>query len=179
MPMVPQMAAENVTDAAHFKFVHRNATIGELTILEDSGPIFRALVETKQGDAGGGGVTWATPQGPVDTRIELDARGLGLLWNVQYGFDEIISLLAVTPTSPRTTDVRATIWIPRTRGDGTPMAPEIRDRWVRFMHKQIETDLAIWCHQTYVSRAPMTQSELAPMRALRKWSKQFYDEGQS
>jgi nitrite reductase/ring-hydroxylating ferredoxin subunit len=173
MPAAPQMAAENVVDAAHFKFVHRNETIGELAVLDHEGPVFRTRVEAKQGD-GGTKPTWATPHGPVDARVDLEARGLGLLWNVQYGFDEITSLLGVTPTSPETMDVRATIWVPHRRGDGTSMPEEIRDRWIAFMHRQIESDLEIWNHQTYVPSAPLAQSEQDPMRKFRRWSRQFY-----
>jgi phenylpropionate dioxygenase-like ring-hydroxylating dioxygenase large terminal subunit len=178
MTMAPQMAGENVVDAAHLKFVHRNASMGELTVLEEQGPVFRTQVDSKQGDANQGGAgpgaTWATPNGPVDARMVLEARGLGLYWNIQYGFDEITSMLAATPTSPDTTDIRATIWIPRTRGDGSPMDEKIRDRWVRFMHHQIESDMIIWNHQTYVERPPLAKSESGPMRSFRKWSRQFY-----
>ena len=173
MPAAPQMAAENVVDAAHFKFVHRNAAIGELEVLDHEGPVFRTRVEAKQGDAIAK-PTWATPEGPVDARIYLEAHGLGLLWNVQYGFDEITSLLGVTPTSAETMDVRATIWVPRCRGDGTVLSEQIRDRWINFMHKQIESDLEIWNHQTYVHSAPLAQSEQDPMRLFRRWSQQFY-----
>lgn len=173
MPAAPQMAGENVVDAAHFKFVHRNAAIGDLEVLDHEGPVFRTRVEAKQGDASAK-PTWATPHGPVDARVDLEARGLGLLWNVQYGFDEITSLLGVTPTSAETMDVRASIWVPRCRGDGTAMSEEIRNRWITFMHKQIEADLEIWNHQTYVHSAPLAQSEQEPMRKFRRWSQQFY-----
>jgi 3-ketosteroid 9alpha-monooxygenase subunit A len=169
----PQLVAENVVDAAHLKFVHRNPTIGELTVLADEGPVFRSQIDMKQGDVRTT-PTWATPHGPIDARMVLEARGLGLFWNVQYGFDEITSLLGVTPTSPETMDVRVTIWVPRRRGDGTEMDEATRDKWVAFMHRQVETDLQIWSHQTYLSGAPLAHSEQSPMRSLRRWSEQFY-----
>lgn len=72
--------------------------------------------------------------------------------------------------------MRSTTWVARKRGDGSVMSEEVRDRWVRQQNAQVDSDLRIWNHMSYIDRAPWAASESASMRTLRTWARQFYRE---
>lgn len=170
--MVPQVAADNVTDAAHFKFVHRSNDHATLMSFDDRGVPFRAEYSIRFG--GGLPSTWATPHGPIDGTISTESWGVGLLWNRLGGHDDVMSMLGVTPVDTDHSDVRVSVWVPRTRGDGSDLTEKIRDRWINEQHGQVESDLAIWTNQTYVAKAPFVQAESPGLRAYRQWSRRFY-----
>jgi 3-ketosteroid 9alpha-monooxygenase subunit A len=170
--MVPQLAADNVTDAAHFKFVHRSNDHAQLVGFDDRGVPFRAEYSIRFG--GGLPSTWATPEGPIDGGITTESWGVGLLWNRLGGYDDVTSMLGVTPIDAEHSDVRVSVWVPKTRGDGTELSESIRDKWIREQHGQVESDLVIWTNQTYVAKAPFVRVESPGLRAYRQWSRQFY-----
>jgi len=170
--MTPQAAADNVCDAAHFKYVHGSFDLPGLASYHADGSVFRAVYDI--GFGGGMAYTWATPHGPVAGTIHTEATGLGLLWNRLGGVDEVISLLGVTPIDATTSDVRVSVWVPTERTDGSPMPAAIRDRWIGQQHSQVEADLQVWANQTYIDRPPFLTTEAESMRAFRAWSAQWY-----
>ena len=171
-PISPQYMAENAADAAHFKYVHRAAQIAEINEFGEEGGVFKARLDlTFGGDAPS---TWATPEGPVDGQIITEGWGLGLGWSRLQAFDDVIYLLGITPTSPCSADLRSTTWVARKRRDGSIMSEKIRDLWVAQQNAQVEADLRIWRHMSYVDNAPFALSESSSMRTLRLWAKQFY-----
>jgi 3-ketosteroid 9alpha-monooxygenase subunit A len=172
LTMTPQVAADNVSDAAHFKFVHRSNDHATLVTFDDQGVPFRAEYAIRFG--GGLPSTWATPDGPIDGSISTESWGVGLMWNRLGGYDEVMSMLGVTPVDIGRSDVRVSVWVPRTRGNGTELGESIRDRWIAEQHGQVESDLLIWTNQTYVAKAPFVPAEAAGLRAYRQWSRQFY-----
>jgi nitrite reductase/ring-hydroxylating ferredoxin subunit len=169
----PQYMAENAADAAHFKYVHKAADIASIGEFAAEGGVFRARLDLRFG--GHAESTWATPTGPVDGHIITENWGLGLGWSRLQGFDDVIYLLGITPTSPYTADMRSTTWIARKRGDGSEMTEKVRDLWVAQQNYQVDSDLKIWNKLSYVDHAPWAKSESSPMRMLRAWTKQFYE----
>lgn len=172
MRMTPQAAADNVCDAAHFTYIHGSHDMPVLASYRDDGTIFRATYELEFG--AGVDSTFATPNGPVGGSITTEAIGLGLLWNRLGGVDDVISLLGVTPITETTADVRVSVWVPTVRRTGEPMPDRVRNAWVRQQHGQVEADLLIWAHQTYIDRPPFLNVEAKPMRTFRAWSDQWY-----
>lgn len=171
--LVPQWPAENVPDAAHFTYIHRAPKEPHLRHFEINGGCFRVQWDITFGD--GRQRTWATPTGPVDGHIFTETWGLGLGWNVQHAFDEITSLSGYTPIDRQTADVRLTVWASKERRDGSELDVDLRDRWFRFQKGQLESDMVVWSNQTYIDRPPFAATEMSAMRALREWSKQFYE----
>jgi 3-ketosteroid 9alpha-monooxygenase subunit A len=169
----PQYMAENAADAAHFKYVHKAADIASIGEFAVDGGVFRARLDLRFG--GHAETTWATPRGPVDGHIITENWGLGLGWSRLRGFDDVIYLMGITPTSPYTADMRATTWVARKRGDGSEMSEKVRDLWVAQQNHQVDSDLKIWNHLSYLERAPWAKSEGQPMRMLRGWTRQFYE----
>jgi 3-ketosteroid 9alpha-monooxygenase subunit A len=174
LTMSPQAAADNVCDAAHFKYVHGSYDLPGLASYSADGSVFRAVYDI--GFGGGMAYTWATPHGPVAGTIHTEATGLGLLWNRLGGVDEVISLLGVTPIDATTSDVRVSVWVPTERTDGSPMPAAIRDRWIGQQHSQVEADLQVWANQTYIDRPPFLTTEAESMRTFRAWSAQWYQQ---
>ena len=179
--MAPQFAAENVPDAAHFKYIHRAARLPTLERYESGEGVFRTEWSLSFGEDRP--PTWATPTGPIPGRIVTETYGLSLGWNVQYAFDEVTALAGYTPIDPYKSDIFLTVWTPRSRTDGSPLGRELRDHWFEFQKTQIEADIRVWSHQTYIEHPPYailegdSSVESVAMRAIRDWSEQFYGTG--
>ena len=167
--LVPQFAADNVCDAAHFKFVHGSNDVAVLERYVAEPDVFRASYRI----AFGAGLeqTWATPSGPVEGTIETESWGIGLLRNTLGGVDGTKSLLGITPVDDTTSEVRLSVWVPTLRADASPLDARLRDRWVGQQRSQVEADLSIWAHQTYVEQPPLVAGEAVSMRAYRTWAR--------
>jgi 3-ketosteroid 9alpha-monooxygenase subunit A len=172
MALTPQTAADNVCDAAHFKYIHGSHQVPRLVRYLDDGAVFRAFYEIEFG--GGFERTWATPDGPVRGTIVTEAMGLGLLWNRMGGVDEVISMLSVTPIDATSADVRMSVYVPTVRSDGEPMPDHIRDLWTNEQFGQADADLVIWTNQTYIQRPPFLRTEADGIGAFRTWSSHWY-----
>jgi len=172
--MLPQQAAENAPDIAHFQWVHRNKRLPTLAAFAADGACFAVDYELVFGE--GHGPTWATPDGPVDGTIRTAFYGLGLGWNHQAATEDIYTLSAYTPVDAQTTDLRMTVWTSKRRRDGAPFELDQRTRWFNFFKGQMEADMEIWVNQTYIEKAPFARLESQAMRAMRDWSRQFYEE---
>lgn len=172
MSMTPQVLAENCVDAAHFKFVHRSNEVAELRSFDISPGVFQAELSIRFG--GGVGATWATPNGPVDGTITTEQWGVGIGRAQLMGFDDITFVSGVTPINSRLSDIRTTTYVPLQRGDGSPLDAKVRDRWVREQNGQVDGDLVIWNNLSYRHKPHLDRSEVGPMRAFRKWSRDLY-----
>lgn len=172
-PMTPQHAADNVVDAGHFQHVHGSFNPAGLLSYEHDSFHFTALYEMEFG--AGAVATWATPHGPIPGTIRTEAWGVGVMWNRLGGCDDVRSVLGVTPVSATASDLRLSVWIPTTRVDGSPLDEGTRDRWFAQQQSQVEADLLIWDHQTYVDKPPFLAHESAAMRCFRTYAETFYD----
>lgn len=173
VPMAPLVFAENSVDAAHFKYIHHAAAVPEITDFGPGEGVFRGCVKLRFG--GDRVSTWATPQGPVDGEVLTESWSVGIGWSRLIAFDDVVHSTGVTPVTPYTSDLFSTTWVPRLRGDGSELTEVIRDRWVNEQNSQVDADIVIWSHQSYVAKPPLERSEVAPTRAFRQWARQFYE----
>ncbi|MBA0126792.1 Rieske (2Fe-2S) protein [Haloechinothrix sp. YIM 98757] len=168
----PQVVQENAADSAHFKYVHGAGQVPEILGYDWDEHSFRTRFSFRFGD--GFDSTWATPNGPVDGRITTTAYGLGLAGGHVESFDTAYTLAATTPIDYETSDHRCTVWVPRVRGDGSPLDEKIRDRWARQQITQHAADVPVWENMTYVHKPPFAQAEATALRNLRKWIEKHY-----
>lgn len=174
MRFPPQVVTENSCDAAHFKYVHHAGEVPEIVKHESGDHWFRTDFTLRFG--GGLPSTWATPQGPVDGTLTTNAFGLGLAGGVICAFETVYTLASTTPVTTETSDHRCTVWVPRRRGDGSPLDESIRDRWAEEQRVQHARDLPIWENMTYVAKPAFARSEAETFRALRRWIERHYAE---
>lgn len=168
----PHLPAENGCDAAHFNYVHGAVDVPELVSFEADGPRFRCEYTAVFG--GHRPTTWATPTGPVTGHLTTESHGLGFTKGTIESFDTVHTLQATTPIDMRTSDHRATVWVPRTRGDGSPMEEKYRDRWANQQVVQHAADLPIWENSFYLDKPLYTRSESRVFRAFRQWADELY-----
>jgi 3-ketosteroid 9alpha-monooxygenase subunit A len=168
----PQVVAENSGDAAHFCYVHGAASVPEITKYESGTHWFRTSFDMRYG--GDRPSTWATPNGPVDGRMTTTMWGMGLAAGLIESFDTSYTLASTTPIDPHTSDHRATVWVPRRRGDGSALDESIKDRWARQQTTQHAADFPVWENMTYIERPPFARAEAKAFRALRGWIEGLY-----
>ena len=168
----PQVMAENSGDAAHFRYVHGAAEVPEIIGFEEAGHRFSTHFSVRYG--GGRASTWATPKGPVDGRMTTIMHGIGIAAGIIESFDTVYTLATTTPIDQHTSDHRATVWVPRTRGDGSPLDESVRDRWAHQQRSQHAADLPVWENMTYVARPMFAKAETKVFRALRRWIEGLY-----
>lgn len=169
---VPQVVIENGCDAAHFQFVHLASEVPEVASFSDLGDTFEVSIRMKFG--GDKKSTWATPQGPIVGSITNRIDGVGLISTQFDVFDRVFNLTATTPIDKDTSDHRSTVWIPRTRLDGSELTEEVRDRWASQQFSQHASDFPIWENMKYVERPPFAREESKAFRSLRDFCRKFY-----
>ena len=168
----PQVMAENSGDAAHFRYVHGAAEVPEIVEFEESGHRFTTRFSVRYG--GHRPSTWATPNGPVDGRMTTIMHGIGIAAGILESFDTVYTLATTTPIDLHTSDHRATVWVPKTRGDGSPMDESLKERWASQQRTQHAADLPVWENMTYVERPMFAAAETRNFRALRRWIEGLY-----
>lgn len=170
----PQVVTENSCDAAHFKYVHHATEVPEIVGHESADHSFLTNFTLRFG--GGLPSTWATPNGPIDGTLTTTAYGLGLAGGRLCAFETVYTLASTTPVTIETSDHRATVWIPKRRGDGSPLDESIRNRWAEEQRVQHARDVPIWENMTYVAKPAFARSEAETFRALRRWIERHYAE---
>ncbi len=168
----PQVATENSGDAAHFHYVHGAAEVPVVEEWDSDQYWFRTSFEATFG--GHAPTTWATPQGAINGRIVTTCYGMGLAAGHIESFDDVFTLAATTPVDLNTSDHRATVWVPRKRGDGSDLDEGIRDRWARQQITQHEADFPVWENMTYIAKPAFTATEVRSFHALRRWIEDQY-----
>jgi nitrite reductase/ring-hydroxylating ferredoxin subunit len=158
----PQFVAENIVDAAHFRYVHSARAVSTITHFDTDGPCF-----------------YVNHQFDSNRSAELRIRtaGLGLMLGVFYADDRVafLEIQATTPTEGDHSDLRGSVWARRPAGAGDEPSPETATIIAR-QHTELGKDIPIWERLRYIERAPFTPEEARPYRALRKWATQFYPE---
>lgn len=163
----PQVVTENSGDAAHFHYVHGAASVPDVEEWDSSEHWFSTTFKVTFG--GNKPTTWATPQGPVGGRIITTCYGMGLPKGNIQSFDEVYTMAATTPIDEHTSDHRATVWVPKVRGDGSPLDATLRDRWTHQQMSQHDADFPVWENMTYIAKPPFAATEVRSFSALRQW----------
>ncbi len=181
-----QELAENVPDMAHFRYVHgvgvgagaqgngvgvgagaqgngvggRSVPVGLRADASDAGPVYRqrSLVGVAENE-----VAFA----------QQEAHGLGLVWLLTTTEPVHWLLTATTPVDEETCHLRV-YFLVNEGGDATELRAATRAT-VEATMANVARDVPIWEHKAYVDRAPLV-AEDGPIRLLRSWARQFYDD---
>lgn len=172
--VAPQMAVENIADAAHFQFVHGAAAPATVETFEQDDHVFRISHRTVFGR--GRKKTWLTPEGEVEAYVDVEAYGMGLIVARFRGTDGAVHISTQTPVDPLRTDMRTTMVVARDGDDGDRPTGTAEIR-VKHQIAQAERDIPIWENMAYIRHAALVGPEARPYGTLRKWAAQFYEEG--
>ena len=158
----PQEIAENVSDSAHFRFVHgtRNVPSTESTF---EGPLRHSHNP----------VSLDTPRGPVDGAVTSSAFGLGLVTVRYQGICETLQVGSVTPIDEETVLIRKSFT--QLRVDGENPSGGVAEAILRNVVGQLEQDIPIWESKAYRERPLLTSGD-GPIMPFRRWARQFYDD---
>ena len=157
----PQFVAENIVDAAHFRFVHSARAVSTISEFETDAHCFKV---THRFDSN------------RSAELRIRTAGLGLMLGVFYAEGEVafLEIQATTPTGGDHSDLRGSVWA-RRDGGGAETAPSpATAKIIARQHTELGKDIPIWERLRYTERAPFTPEEARPYRALRKWATQFY-----
>jgi hypothetical protein len=163
-----QEMAENGPDYVHLKTVHGAASVPEVESLEYEGPCSRLRSK----------VSFATPRGPQEGRIDTDSWGPGF---AIARFSGITPALFVNLTTPIDWELTRSIKLYRVerRGDSDDDRARVQrvgEALVRDLRKQMEEDIVIFDHKIWVD-PPALAPDDGPIIRFRKWASQFYVDG--
>jgi 3-ketosteroid 9alpha-monooxygenase subunit A len=172
----PQFVIENGVDYAHFKFVHRAAEVPTFTRQEFDDWCFYADFEMKFRPSRSSAAAGATEE--MVGGVHAVNYGISLGYSLSWGGDRTRLQVSVTPVDEYTSDIRSTVWLERAQGDDQPQPPESMDRRIRIANNQFLADVRIWEHQRYTEPPGLATAEAAGFRAVRRWARRFYPEGE-
>lgn len=168
VPFQPQHVIENSADAAHLKYVHKNATVPSIEQHEPDGHIFRFTF----------GTTYLTPDaGEVDGTLPGQWWGPGVLSFKLEGVHDAAQYVTITPVDYSCSDLRISVVARRIGSSEKPVG--MADRIMKHQVKEIERDLPIWNHMRYNSKPPLATEEGKAFSVLRSWTNQFYPDTES
>ncbi|HET9772771.1 MAG TPA: aromatic ring-hydroxylating dioxygenase subunit alpha [Acidimicrobiia bacterium] len=169
----PQMVVENLVDAPHQQYVHKGAEPADIYDYRDEGPFFRVYNRVLLGV--GKGKNWLT-DGVKTAEMHTESWGVGIAVARFVDQDDSVHVQTVTPIDDEWADLRATVWLRRdtieVADDGTP--DEATLKRFDFEMRQLDRDIVIWEHMTYVPHGPFAGMEVRPYNAFRRWATQFY-----
>jgi nitrite reductase/ring-hydroxylating ferredoxin subunit len=169
-----QALAENAVDFAHFQFVHKSGRPTEIVDYSVDGPrvhVVHRLVFGLERDK-----TWLTPDGkPVESDIELDVFGVGVIVGRFRGTDESVHFGCATPVDHNVTEMRSAVLVLREPGDTGDVPTGLAHSRVEHQQKQAHRDYPILSHLRYESNPAFALEEARVYGAFRKWSAQFYE----
>ena len=122
-----------------------------------------------------------TPNGEVIGGVHTHSDGLGIGAALFWGPDTMRTIVSATPVDDTHSTLFSTVWLPRRPDPETgeidrgPMPDRLQPR-MDMATIQVERDLNIWAHQTYLEPPSLATIEGTGFRALRNWSKRFYPE---
>ena len=154
-----QEMAENAADPAHFRYVHRTATMPKWTI-EYDGHQARGLQEAKMD----------TPRGAVDGAIRTSSNGPGQ-GNTRFtGICETFLMGLTSPIDRHSVEVRFA-FIQKNDDTNSGVGKAI----IRDICRQLEEDKVVWEHKIY-RPLPILCDGDGPIAKFRKWYSQFYSD---
>lgn len=169
----PQMVVENLVDAPHQQYVHKGAEPADIYDYRDEGPFFRVYNRLLLGR--GKGKNWLT-DGEKRAELHTESWGVGIAVARFVDQDDSVHVQTITPVDDEWSDLRATVWLRRDTvelsDDGVPDAATLKR--FEFEMRQLDRDLVIWEHMTYVPHGPFAGMEVRPYNAFRRWATQFY-----
>lgn len=168
---IPQFIVENAVDFAHQQYVHGAVSPSRVLSYEADGPFYRAVQSIVFG--GRRASTWLTPDGAVESRMEVEVWGPGIIIAHFPGTDEAAHVQAQTPVDPGSCDIRVMVLVRRVPGADAAVSEGTKRRIAHEM-RQVANDLPIWEHMRWVPKPPFPPEEAKPYRHFRAWCAQFY-----
>jgi phenylpropionate dioxygenase-like ring-hydroxylating dioxygenase large terminal subunit len=167
--VVPQMVAENIVDGSHIEYVHKATEGGHIAQLHAAGTHFK--VELDQ--------TYMTRAGAVLGKDHINCFGVGVQ-SADMTFKDIrvVNVLATTPVTEDTSDMRASIFLTLPPGTAHPASaaelPERLQRTIKAHLDSQEQDIPIWTTMRYQPQPLLIGEEVQGHVRFRKWAAQFY-----
>jgi hypothetical protein len=154
-----QEMAENQVDAAHFRYLH-GTTEMPVTRLERDG--HHLITNSTTG--------MATPMGPVEGNIEVNAYGFGFTTTRFTGLVETLLVSSATPIE----DDKTELWFAFTVKDiGKGITGGVGKAFMAEIGRQLEQDIPIWENKIYVHPPVLCDGD-GPIGPFRSWARQFY-----
>ena len=153
----PQEMAENAADPAHFRYVHRTATMPKWEINYE-GYTTRGVQRAKM----------QTPRGEVDGAIHTASFGPGNGTTRFTGICETFLMGLTTPIEENLVRVRFA-FMQQKGASGSGVGRAI----IKDICKQLEEDKPVWEHKVY-RPLPILCDGDGPIAKFRKWYSQFY-----
>ena len=159
----PLEMAENICDPAHFHYVHGTPDIPP-TEAESDGHVFRV----KQG------LTFTTPRGEVEGRVEVECHGLGFGRTRFSGLLETLVVITGAPVDEEYGETTLRFMIKKLGNEDAERG--VIGAFIDEIERQFSQDIPIWENKIHLERPVLCDGD-GPIAALRRWSKQFYSEG--
>jgi hypothetical protein len=147
--MTPQMAAETAVDAPHWSFAHQTALRVDQAIAD--GSRFRLVLNTEQAET------------VKFEHVEIVLWGVGIILTTVLGASAGQVVTFATPIDSHTTELLTVVRPANTASD-------LVDSW----WDQLERDLVMWEHQTYVDDPVVNGFDQLEVE-VRLWARRFYE----
>jgi hypothetical protein len=120
--------------------------------------------------------TWLTPDGkPVESDIELDVFGVGVVVGRFRGTDGSVHFGCATPVDHNVSEMRSAVLVLREPGDPGDVPTGAARARLDHQQKQAHRDYPILSHQRYEANPAFALEEARVYGTFRKWSAQFYE----
>lgn len=151
---------ENAFDAMHFRHLHA------LSNMPTPDVTFEGVTCRMFANA-----TMNTPAGPASGALDIRKTGLGFGTARFTGFIETLVLTLLTPIDDEYVDMRLCFTMKDVPNE--PRAQAAGMAFVNELVRQVEQDIRVWEHKTYLERPLLCEGdELIPR--YRRWARQFY-----
>lgn len=157
----PQEMAENIVDAVHFRFVHGTPQIPPMQA-EVKGNEFHATQ----------GLTFTTPQGEVQGRVDVRMVGPGFGVTRFSGVVETLLMITGVPLEPdlHRTTIR---FIVKKLGGNEEATGGVARAFVAEISRQYAQDIPIWENKRYLAKPQLCDGD-GPILEIRRYFQQFY-----
>lgn len=168
----PQMPVENSVDFAHIHYVHGNAEVPTLLDFRTEGPWMRADVGLTYGK--GKSSTAVTPEGAVDSVVEIEGFGVGFGTIRFTGMYPTVQISSITPVDEQYSDYYIQLASLREEGDTGDEPCERARKMADLQEKIIPQDFFTWENMRYLETPNLASEEAKTFLELRRWCQQFY-----
>ncbi len=160
----PQEMAENTVDPAHFHVVHGTPRRPEMEARIE-GAVLRATQ----------GLTFTTPQGEVEGRVDIEAHGPGFGVTRFHGIVETLLLVTGIPLDDELHQTTLRMSVRRIEGNEAATRGVAR-AFLAELERQYAQDIPIWENKRYLERPLLCDGD-GPIALVRRFYRQFYPSG--
>jgi len=158
----PLEMAENICDPAHFHFVHGTPDIPP-TRAESDGHVFRVNQ----------GLTFTTPRGELEGRVEVECHGLGFGRTRFSGLLDTLVVITGAPIDAEHGETTLRFMVKKLGNEDAERG--VIGAFIDEIERQFAQDIPIWENKIHLERPVLCDGD-GPIADLRRWSRQFYSE---